>query len=305
MLATLALLAALAPAPGARYADTDYAFWVNLRVAPNGQSLTAKFENLSSWSCRGLDFRIRRPLRIRRDGRFEYRRRRGRFVLTLEGRFRTRDSATITVRYRRVPRRRGRECDDSGRVSLAPRRVARPRVRDCRTHAAPTLLIAPAGRVFTHATWLGRDGWGSVAYGCLFSLNRPIKLGQDNDDDHDLARFELVEPYLAYEHSECPMGCVYSLHLQDLRDGAVRHLPRQPSDTFGPVTDVELRETGSVAWIARPSQYFGLRVPAVWADDGQASRLLDSGDIGLDSLELSGSTLTWTRDGAPQSATLD
>jgi hypothetical protein len=305
MLATLALLAALAPVPGARYADTDYVFWVNLRVAPNGGFVSPRGSRIENTSCPGQDFRVHRRVRIRRDGSFDYRRRRGRFVLTVSGRFRTRELAKITVRYRRVPRRRGRECDDSGRVSLSPRRVAPLRVSDCRTHEARTLLLTPAGRVFWHDTWLGRDGWGRVAYGCLFSLNRPFALGQDNDDDNDLARFRLVEPYVAFEHSECPMGCVFSLHVQDLRDGRVRHLPRVPRDTFGTVTDVELRENGSVAWIARPSQYFGLREPAVWADDGQASRLLDSGNIALDSLELSGSTLTWLKDGVAQSATLD
>jgi hypothetical protein len=315
-LLAFAILAALAPAhaaaarpePGARYADTDYAFWVNLRVSQSGGALVprgSKVENLSGWRCPGLDFRLSRPVRIRRDGRFEYRRRRGKFVLTVSGRFRTRELARITMRYRRVPRRRGRECDDSGRVSLSPKRVAPLHVSDCRSHDAKTLLLTPAGRVFWHDAWYGRDGWATVAYGCLFSLNKPFELGQDDDDDNDLDRFRLVEPYIAYEHSECPMGCVYSLHVQDLRDGTVRHLPRDPSGTFGPITDVELRQTGSVAWIARPSQYFGLRVPAVWADDGQASRLLDSGNIGLESLELSGSTLTWTRDGAPQSAILE
>jgi hypothetical protein len=85
----------------------------------------------------------------------------------------------------------------------------------------------------------------------------------------------------------------------------VRHLPREPQGTFGQVTDMVLRESGSVAWIARPAQYFGLREPAVWADDGQVSRLLDSGNIELESLELNGSTLTWVKDGASQSATLD
>jgi hypothetical protein len=315
MIVALAVLAALAPAPamaarpepGARYADTDYAFWVDLRVSQNGRFLVprSRAENLSSWTCPGLDFRFGRRVRIRPDGRFEYRRRRGRFLLTVSGRFRTRELARITMRYRRAPVRRGRDCDDSGRVSLAPRRVAPLRVSDCRTHAARTLLLTPAGRVFWHDTWLGRDGWGVVAYGCLFSLNRPFALGQDNDDDNDLDRFRLVEPFVAYEHSECPMGCVFSLHVQDLRDGRVRHLPREPGDAFGQVTDIVLRENGSVAWIARPSQYFGLREPAVRADDGQASRLLDTGNIELDSLELNGSTLTWTRDAAPQSATLD
>jgi hypothetical protein len=313
----LALLGALVPAhataaqpePGARFADTDFAYWVNLRVAPGGGRFIprgSRVEDLTG--CPGLDFHVGtrgRPVRISRSGRFEWVRRRGRFVLTVTGRFVTSERARISFRHRRVPRRRGRECDDSGRVTLTPERVAPLRVSNCRTHEAPDLLLTAQGRVFSHRTWLGRDGWGSVVHACLFSVNKPFELGQDEDDDNDLDRFRLVEPYVAYEHSECGMGCFYSLHVQDLRDGAVRHLPREPQGTFGQVTDMVLRESGSVAWIARPAQYFGLREPAVWADDGQVSRLLDSGNIELESLELNGSTLTWVKDGASQSATLD
>jgi hypothetical protein len=182
---------AATPVPGGRYADTDYAFWVNLRVSKNGRSLDprgSRIENLSGWTCRGLDVHIGRA-RISRHGRFEYRRRRGRFVLTVSGRFTTSERARVSFRYRRVPRRRGRECDDSGRVSLSPEHVAPLDVSDCRTHDDPNLLSTPEGRVFSHRTWLGRDGWGSVAWGCLFSVNEAFKLGQDEDDDNDLDRF--------------------------------------------------------------------------------------------------------------------
>ena len=303
--------AAAKPVAGARYADTDYAFWVNLRVSRSGRRLDprrSRVENLSSWRCPGLDIRLgtrRRPVRISRGGRFDYLRRRGRFVLRVSGRFRTKDAARISFRYKRQPRRRGRDCDDSGRVTLAPQRVARLRLRDCRSHEATTVLATPGGRLFLHDAWGGREGWMSVVYGCLFSVNEPFELGQDDDDDSDLDHLTLVEPYVAYEHSECPMGCVYSLHVQDLRDGGVRHLPRVPRDSFGQVTDLALRDTGSVAWIARPSQYSSETQPAVWADDGVVSRRLDSGNVDLASLELNGSTLTWVRDGVTMSATLE
>jgi hypothetical protein len=295
------------PVPGGRYADTDYAFWVNLRVSKSGRFLDprgSRIENVSSWTCRGLDTHIGRT-RISRSGRFEYTRRRGRFVLTVAGRFTTKEQARVSFRYRRVPRRKGRECDDSGRVPLTPERVVPVTVTDCRTHEDPDLLLTPEGRVFSHRTWFGRDGWGSAAWGCLFSVNRSFRLGQDEDDDNDLDDFRLVEPYVAYEHAECGMGCFYSLHVQDLRDGAVRHLPREPVDAFGDVTDIELRSTGSVAWIAQPRQYGNETQPSVWADDGVTTRRLDMGNVALDSLELNGTTLTWTRDGARQSATLD
>jgi hypothetical protein len=233
------------------------------------------------------------------------RRRRGRFVLTFSGRFRTRERATIRMRYRRVPRRRGHECDDSGRVVLAPQRVAPPEVSDCRTHEAKTLVLTPEGRIFWEDVWYGRDGWASVAYACLFSVNRAFELDQDDDDDSDLDTFRLVEPYVAYGQAECPMGCGFSLHVQDLRDGRERHLPRAEGQSIGRVTDIALRATGSVAWISRAAPYSEDLRPAVWADDGQVTRLLDRGNIDLESLELSGTTLTWTRDAAQQSATLD
>ena len=74
------------------------------------------------------------------------------------------------------------------------------------------------------------------------------------------------------------------------------------------VTDLELRDTGGVAWIARgtvgPLGSNSLEVRKL-EPGATASVLLDSGP-GVDpgSLALSGATLYWTSAGAPRSAPL-
>jgi hypothetical protein len=303
---------AVPPVKGARYADTDYAFWVDLRVSRSGRSFNPRRSvviNQSSWSCRGLDFHLgsrRRPVRIRRDGRFRYVRRHNRFALRVSGRFRTRNGGKISFRYRRAPRRRGHPCDDSGRVSLVPQRVREIPFHDCRTHRAKSVLSAPTGRVFWQPLWNDSDGWTTTAYACLFAVDKRFKLAQDEDDDSDLDRFRLVGLYLAYAQAECPMGCGFSIHVRDLRDGReTRHVPLMGSSPLGSVTDLELRDTGSVAWIADVPPYFPDVGRGVWAYDRGGYRRLDGGNISLGSLTLSGATLTWVKDGMTRSATLD
>ena len=69
----------------------------------------------------------------------------------------------------------------------------------------------------------------------------------------------------------------------------------------GSVTDLELKPNGSFAWIAE----LGKSV-TVSADDSAGTRRLDRGrGIARRSLALSGSALTWRKDGVTHSAVLD
>jgi hypothetical protein len=300
------------PVKGARYADTDFAFSADLRVSQDGRSLSSRrsaVSNSSDWQCPGLDFHVgspMRPVRISQSGRFELVRRRGRFALLLSGRFQTKNRLKISFRYRREPARKSHPCDDSGRVTLTPRRVYPIPFHNCRTHKAKTVLSSATGRVFWQSLWDDRDGWTTVAYACLFSANRRFKLGQDEDDDSDLGPFRLVGPYVAYHGAYCSMGCGFDLRVLDLRDGTIlRKLPESSSTPLGAVTDLELKDNGSIAWISRPAPYSTETAPSVSAYDSLGLRQLDVGDIELHSLELDGSTLSWTKEGVLQSATLN
>ena len=71
----------------------------------------------------------------------------------------------------------------------------------------------------------------------------------------------------------------------------------------GIVVDLELKANGSHAWIETGPPVVG-QFPAVWAVDGFGQRRLDSGNVSLKSLILSGSTLTLRKDGVMHSATL-
>lgn len=298
------------PVERARYIDTNYAYTVDLRVSNSGRSVRVKTDFVYDCHQRQVSGASgRRPVPIDRSGRFQYVRRSGRLSISVSGRFHTRNRAIVTFRSRRQPRRRFHRCDGPFRDSVSPKRIRRIPFRDCRTHRAETVLSAPTGRVFWQPLWDDRDGWMTVAYACLFSVDRRFALGQDGDDDHDLGAFRLAGPYLGYEEVECVgLGCGHGVVVRDLRDGSVPRsapTPNVSQEFFGPVTDLELKDNASVAWIARPAPYSNEVGPSVWASDSAGTRRLDTGDISLTSLELDGSTLTWDNDGVPRSATLE
>jgi hypothetical protein len=301
------------PVKGALYADTDYASSVEPQVSGSGRWLSPRRSYVDvdmGAECDGGAFHLgtrKRPIGIRRSGRFRYVRRRGRFELRVRGRFRTKDRATIAFRYIRRPRRRHHPCDDSGRIKLAPMRVRRYPFRGCRTHPAETLLSAPTGRVFWQSEWDGTE-WLAVTYACLFSANKRFKLHVDGDDDSDLHDFRLVGPYVAYAWHPCAEGChSEDVEVKDLRDGrlARRAAYGLLGNQGGAVTDLELKPNASVGVIAYGDPYAPRLVPEVWAYDAMgSSRKLDRGNISRRSLVLNGSTLTWVKDGVVRSGTL-
>ena len=266
---------------------------------------------MSGAECGGPDLRVgsrRRPVRIRRSGRFRFVKRRGAFVFRLRGRFASRNRADVKFRYRREPRRAGgrRHCDDTGRWRLSPRRIYRIPFRNCGTHKAHTVLRTATGRVFWQAQWDDNDGWMTIAYACLFSANKRVRLHQDEDDDSDLSLFRLAGPYVAYAWHPCAEGCQgEDVEVKDLRDGRVaRHAGYGAGGHDGAVSDLELKPNASVGVIALGDPYAPRLVPEVWAYDTLGARPLDRGNISRSSLELNGSTLSWLKDGFPHSAAL-
>ena len=98
--------------------------------------------------------------------------------------------------------------------------------------------------------------------------------------------------------------------MQALRDGSIFRTAVGFVDTPGrprTVGRLVLKANGSVAWIVDRAAFMGSpRSIDVVAEDATGRRVLDSGvDIDAGSLTLNGSTLTWQKDGATQSGTLN
>lgn len=308
--------AAARPAKGALHIDYDAL--AKLQVSKSGRWLSPRSTIVAERpGCASPPVRLdrrRRPLRIAASGRFGFVERTGGFVFRVRGRFVTRDVVRVNYRaryHRNRPLPRG--CG-IGPTRLTAHRTGPFRFGDCRTHRAKTLLRTATGRVFQEFVWRpGRSGpggnsWIDAAYGCLFSVNEPFALGQVDDDDFDLEIFQLVGPYVAYEEQGCVgLGCGYGVIVRDLRDGSkFREAPDASSNAFGPVTDLVLRENGSVAWTANSPPFSPETYRTVWASDSLGTRLLDSGpDIAPGSLELNGSALSWVNGGLSRSATLE
>lgn len=279
-----------APVKGARYIGEGEVYSVELRVAKSGRSLVARRSVVQSMDCPGADIHLgspARPVRISRSGRFRYERNRGRFIVTATGVFRAGGKARVTIAFReRSPRFRG-FCEKAAPEKVSLRRIVP--FRDCRTHPGKTVLRGPAGRVFLNGDY--------DAFGCLYSVDRRFYLGPDFDGDPDVGLYRLAGPYVAYMEFGCEGidSCLSDVIVRDLRNGKKVFEGQRAAD-FDFVTDVALKATGSVAWIAGP---------AVWASDTQGVRLLDTGNIAKRSLDLSGSTLTWLKDGALGTATLE
>ena len=241
-----------------------------------------------------------RPVIIRATGRFRVVERTGGFVLLVRGRFVTRDRVRIVYRSCGIRRTR-----------LTAHRTG-PINRDCRSHRAKTLLRTAAGRIFQEFVW--RPGAvgpaataGSMPRTAVSSPpTRPFALGQDDDDDFDLGSFRLVAPYVGYEERACVgLGCGYSVTVRDLRDGGkLREAPEPATDSFGKVTDLELKANGSVLDSEQPS-VFPDPARSVWASDSLGTRRLDNRPIALESLALNGSFLSWVNGGLGRSAVLE
>ena len=191
-------------------------------------------------------------------------------------------------------------------ASSAPASAATP----CATRGSKTVVATKTARVFKVRVRPRIGAAFSRYYGCLFSRNRRFRFAEDDfPEQSGWSHIRLAGAYVAYAwHGSCAACDRAPRHVvvQSLRSGRfVTRLAISSEDTAEDrtVTDLELRPTGSVAWINRVGAG-----PAheVQARDGAGARLLDSGP-GIDplSLALGGSTLYWTKAGVAASARLE
>jgi len=200
-----------------------------------------------------------------------------------------------------------------GALVLAP--AAASRSASCAVAHSHTVHLDRQVRVFTKGEFLA---------GCSRSDGRIKKLAHDGSledgmGSENYAHVRVAGPWVAHEDYATFNPVVASVVVvQDLR----RAGKRVPSGTIAyyagfrlsaperlvhlatsaRVTDLELRDSGTVAWIERDPAGTTLTVRV---RDAHATTQLDSGPaIDPASLHLAGRTLTWTVAGAVRSATI-
>lgn len=289
-----------------------------LRVARGGRRFVRSRSSVKirfAGSCRARDFRVRLGARVRigRSGAFKARGARGARRFSIRGRFGSRKNARISYRARARRAGPGRPpCRARGQVELY--RDGVPPFSSCRTQRAKTVLRTGGARVFRQLRFKrvpGESGFYPYLYACVIDNGKRFSLGQDYGDE-SIDSIRLTAPFVGFATVSCGGLCgTTGIVVLDVRDGSRKTRPQVTS--LGPearaiITDLELKDSGAVAWIAQT--YSNPTDPAsevreVWAADAAGQRRLDSGvGIGLESLKLSGSTLSWLKSGSPRSATL-
>jgi hypothetical protein len=194
-----------------------------------------------------------------------------------------------------------------GVIMLAPASgEARKRHRTCYPAHTKTLVASARARVF-RARKVVQDT--HVTYGCLLSRKRPFKFYLP-DFPSGFDPIVLAGRYAAYgDYSDCAAAFCdpNSVILQNLRNGHVTFADG-PGIRIANVSALVLKRDGSLAWIASTLDEFGVIEPGrqvVKLERGTSPVILDSGTgVVADSLALAGSTLYWTKNGTPLSATL-
>jgi hypothetical protein len=195
-----------------------------------------------------------------------------------------------------------------------------PPFRGCRAQPAETLERTSAGRIFEQLRLDADGGFFTNYYACLFDANKRVRLGKDTAlETVNVPR--LAPPLVGFSGAGCSIGgCSSDITIKDLRSG--QRVRRGPAlcDTPPPGThadqpnivhDLVLKPNGANAWIVATNPVPGSPpeekgYTEVCADDAGGRRHLDVGDgIKLESLRLSGSTLTWVKDRTTRTATLN
>jgi hypothetical protein len=299
------------------YSTTD----AGIRVARSGRRLLeGRDVSWLAFECTGfaavpLARRDGQPIRVRRDGSFSVSGRRGRVHYRVSGRFPSRDRARLRYRAVRIsPRGEPGRCLRRRRVERGVAILYRngdPPFPDCRTAPGGNIAESAEGRVFSQ--WSGgSQEFFTYVFGCRYDANRRFMLGR-NWDDERIGDVRLAGPYVAWAGVYCSISwCNGTVERRDLLTGRKFPFIRPSDGPYGPtgVTDVELKENASVAWIMFGTEYPAPENPTpvteVWALDSQGRRKLDAGfSIDRDSLTLSGSTITWIDGGNVETAELN
>jgi hypothetical protein len=251
-------------------------------------------------------------------GRFGHR---GRLRYRVRGRFVAADEGTISYSASLRPRGPGNRYRPgvcrSGATRVTLYRNGQPPFRGCRVQHADTSLWAPTGRVFGQWRLVRSTSDGAeflpVVYGCLFDTNKRVRLGAGMSDfGPEIDHPSLSGPFVGYTIEDCGGNgpCWYDIGVTDLRNGRKHRWGTaacDKSDAKAPPNEVarlEEEDNGAIAWTVAVGQ--GNTYREVCAADALSKRRIDVGDgIDLKSLRLSGSTLTWVKDGSARSTTLN
>lgn len=210
-------------------------------------------------------------------------------------------------------------------LALAPAAPAGAGRTRCPT--AHTVLRSADGVIFTRS---GSDPRGTTLYyGCLFRTKKVYRLGQRGDfGDNAVHRtsLRLAGRFVAYEQDwgSGAGGALNTISVRNLRTGVVVHqaeVSRRGADFGDHVSDVALKRSGSVAWIAQIFDQGANRASAEVRAVTRATRkphaagpILDAPqelatgpDIGAASLVLSrdATRVRWDQAGEIRTAPLD
>lgn len=155
-------------------------------------------------------------------------------------------------------------------------------------------------------------------YGCYYGRGRAYALGDANGEEsadfNELRFLHVAGPFVGRE--DLTLGRLGSLSIVQTRNLRTGRLIRNVYNGGGPsaplvqVTDLELRPTGSMAWVVEtrdsgPSGPLPIQYEVRAGIGSPPFVVLDSGpDIDPRSLVLEGTILSWTRAGVRQSAPL-
>lgn len=178
-------------------------------------------------------------------------------------------------------------------LALAPD-PAQSRARACPPAGLRTLTATREVRVFRK---------GEETYAChVRARGRPHFLAGRNYDE-TIRVLRISGKYVGYSAVADNDPDTASVRVIDVRRGTLERLDRRG----GTVTDLELRPSGSVAWISRLPDgrpAVPLRYEVYSGGDGETELIDEGTDVDPRSLVLRQRTLYWTRGGVRRSVTL-